>query len=175
MLIDVDTTVHATDEVSANIKLVFANGAKLTINSGVELTISGSLDAGVFQIFSYVDATSKVIISPSSCIYLYPEWWGAVSDGVTDCTAAFQAAVDCSDQNDGTTLLKKSIFLTGVKYLITGTITSKLGALFVGGGATGANPNMPTTIYHNSPYDLFVWMRAPDSPVCQTIRHLAAD
>jgi hypothetical protein len=50
-----------------------------------------------------------------SVLYIRPEWYGAVADGVTDCTAAIQAAYDSCDSPH----IK---FSTGT-YLVTDTIT----------------------------------------------------
>jgi hypothetical protein len=168
LVIDASVTLSIDETVPASVRLYFINGAKLTIATGKTLTINGKLDAGLFQIFA-LQGTGKVVIEPSACTYLLPEWWGAVADGTTDCTAAFQAAVDTSDRLAGTGehqyTYNKPIFLAGRRYKIAGTITSKQGALFIGQGPTGANAELCTSIYHDPPAypttgwdrNLFVW------------------
>src|SRR6185312_2574053 len=76
-------------------------GALLTVD-GVNLTINGPVQAGLYQIFNCVNggavqfsttndaaANARVIAVRE----LYPEWWGAKADGSHDDTAAIQAAL----------------------------------------------------------------------------------
>jgi hypothetical protein len=168
LVIDADVTLSSDEVVPTEVRLFFINGYKLTIATGKTLTINGKLDADLFQIFD-LQGTGKVVIHPSACANLLPEWWGAVANGTTDCTAAFQAAVDTSDRLAGTGehqyTYNKPIFLAGRRYRIAGTITSKQGALFIGQGPTGANAELCTSIYHDPPAypttgwdrNLFVW------------------
>ena len=68
----------------------FVNKAKLSIDSGITVTISGVIDASMHQIFS---GAGNVSLTAGSCEYVLPQWWGAVGDGSTNCTSAFNAAV----------------------------------------------------------------------------------
>lgn len=73
--------------LTANIKVL--SGQLISISTGQTLTINGSLDAGLYQIFSCA-GTGKVIYNGTK----YPQWWGAVANGTTDDHAAIQAAID---------------------------------------------------------------------------------
>ena len=76
--------------VPANICLKFDNGAMLSVASGKTLTINGGIEAGLWQIFA---GAGDVAGSPK-IEYVYPEWFGAVGDGITDDSASFQLAVN---------------------------------------------------------------------------------
>lgn len=54
------------------------------------LDIRGGLEAGKYQVFSA--NPGKVVIGKGKLDKILPQWWGAVTDGVTDCAAAIQAA-----------------------------------------------------------------------------------
>jgi hypothetical protein len=78
--------------VPANLTLKLAHGAVLTIATGKTLTINGSLDAGLYPIFSFT-GTGKVIFGSGSIKAALPQWCGATGDGTTDDTAALNATV----------------------------------------------------------------------------------
>lgn len=63
------------------------------------LYISGGLQAGEYQIFAA--APGKVAFGPGAVDAVKPEWWGAVPDGVTDCSQAIQAAFNSLPLNNG--------------------------------------------------------------------------
>jgi hypothetical protein len=77
--------------IPSNICLNFICGAILSPNSGVTITINGSVKTGLYQIFS--GSGSVVGIGT-----VYPEWWGAKPDNSTDCSNAFDSAYNCISQ-----------------------------------------------------------------------------
>lgn len=90
----IDDNVTLTD----NFELEVPKGATFVLTAAKTFTIQSSLKAGLYQIFSgagTVDLDNAVINE------IYPQWWGAVGDGTTDCTAAIQAAIDSLDSTHG--------------------------------------------------------------------------
>ena len=73
----------------------FVNEAKLSVDSGITVTISGVIDAGMYHIFS---GAGNTYLNAGSCERVLPQWWGAVGDDSTDCTAAFNAALSAADK-----------------------------------------------------------------------------
>ena len=76
--------------VNSNIHLIARRGAIITIATAKTLTINGSLDAGLYQIFSCTGTGKVVWNNPQKPNVA---WWGPTADGVTDDSAAFQAAI----------------------------------------------------------------------------------
>ncbi|MFA5025403.1 MAG: hypothetical protein WC503_02780 [Candidatus Shapirobacteria bacterium] len=110
----------------ANINLKMERGAVLTIATGVTVTINGSLDAGLYQIFSCT-GTGKVVYAGLK----YPEWWGAKNDsGTTDCTEATAAAV----LNGGVT---EFLAPNGGWYKLTAAVPVSVAGTRINGNLTG--------------------------------------
>ena len=63
-----------------NITLRFERGAILSLDSGVNVTIAGEIEAGFQQIFSGPGRVEGNIMAR----FIYPQWWGAQGDGVAD-------------------------------------------------------------------------------------------
>ena len=82
--IDLDVTLTSP-------KVKVQPGVPFAISTTKTLTINGDLDAGNYQIFSCA-GTGKVAFGATAAGDINPFWWGAVADGATDCTAAFNAA-----------------------------------------------------------------------------------
>lgn len=71
-------TYLVSSNCTINGQLIFAQGAKLNISSGVTVTIKGEITAGRYQIF---DGDGSLVITNN---VIYPEWFGAKNDGTTD-------------------------------------------------------------------------------------------
>ena len=84
--------------VPAGVEVVFQQGGLLSIDTGITFTINGSLDAGLYQIFS---GAGSVSLAAGSSERVLPQWWGAIGDGSTDCTAAIQAAINAASAAGG--------------------------------------------------------------------------
>lgn len=90
--------ISANATLGAGVTLNFNAGGRLSIDNGLTLYIQGSVVASPgLQIFAG-SGVVKFGASPSTgsrtaLTEIYPEWWGARADGVTDCTAAVAAAI----------------------------------------------------------------------------------
>jgi len=64
--------------VPATVHLMVGRGGTFTIANGVTLTINGTIEAGLYQIFSLV-GTGTVVFGTGVITEVYPEWWGATA------------------------------------------------------------------------------------------------
>ena len=77
--------------VPSNVHLRFQTGALLVITPGATATINGPLEAGLFQIFA---GTGLVNFKGGIIKEVYPQWWGAKGDGITNDTRAVQQSIN---------------------------------------------------------------------------------
>lgn len=77
--------------------VMLLNGAKLKPAAGVVITIGGTLNAPLAQIFD-TSLGGTIVIDPSSDTWGHPEWWGAVTNTGVDCYAALMACHTASRQ-----------------------------------------------------------------------------
>lgn len=75
--------------IPESVNLKFLRCGMLSPESGVTLTVNSTIDAGLWQIFGGIGT----VIGTPQIPYIYPEWFGAVGDGITDDVAAVQAAL----------------------------------------------------------------------------------
>ena len=95
--------------IPANVALVMKMGALLTINTVVTLTINGPFEAGLYQVFNCI-GTGVVTFGSGSVTEVYPEWFGAIGDGVTDDRIFINAAIDSISTNGGRLYFSKNIY-----------------------------------------------------------------
>lgn len=62
----------------------------ITISSGKTLTINGSLQVGLYQIFS---GTGTVVFGNNSVKKVFPQWWGGLPDSIYDQTTYIEKAI----------------------------------------------------------------------------------
>jgi hypothetical protein len=79
--------------VPTNVTLKVLRGALLHEADGTTLTINGSLEAGLYQVFSW-SGSGGVAFGAGTVKEVYPQWWGAKGDDSTDCTNSIQAAIN---------------------------------------------------------------------------------
>jgi hypothetical protein len=89
-LVITDNRIFAANK-TISVPLVFKSGGKFSINSGVTISINGSLEAPPERIF---DGAGKVNFQNSKTRRLPVEWWGATGQDSTDDAAAINAVVD---------------------------------------------------------------------------------
>ena len=98
LLIASAQTINSNLTVPSNVQLWFTNGGLLTINTGVTLTVNGSVSApAAQQIFGNVggpdSALGLVNFGNSSVPFVTPQWFGAKQDNATDDHRALTAAL----------------------------------------------------------------------------------
>ena len=108
-------TINTDITIPNNIELDFARNGRLIADTGVTITLNCGIRTGPWQIF---DGEGLIVGSPLVDA-VYPEWWGAVGDGVADDTAALQAAADFCFKSNSESLMLKTLRKT---YRITSTL-----------------------------------------------------
>lgn len=103
------TTIPIAEDLTipSNVALSFKKTGQLQPASGKTLTINGPIDSGIWQIFGGEGTTT---IGGTS-FPRYPQWFGAIGDGVADDTGPLQKALDCG----GTILLPRGRYLVSKK------------------------------------------------------------
>lgn len=100
--------VSTSFTVPSNVTLWFANGAKLSIDGGITVTINGPIDAGLYQILS----GAGVIAGDLKGTTILPQWWGVLGGaGLVDDAPAFQKCFDyVSIAGGGEVVMAKGIY-----------------------------------------------------------------
>lgn len=132
ILVDFADALTANATVPATMALKFMNGGSIT-TTGYTLTINGTMDAGLYQVFV---GTGTVSFGPASVTMVYPEWWGAKADDSTACSTAIQAAVDSfpAAVNFSSNAIGGTVRLSNGRYRIATKITIKRGITIIGSG-----------------------------------------
>ena len=95
----------------------FEPGAILTPSANVVITLTGNLEADLYQIFDLSASGSKITNTPTGQA-IKVEWWGATGDDSTDSATAVQQALNHLRLNGG-----KLEFAAGAKYVMGSVIT----------------------------------------------------
>jgi parallel beta-helix repeat protein len=115
--------------VPATIIPRFDPGAKFSVDTGITATILGDIEAGRQQIF---DGLGTVTFAGNSKLaHVYPEWWGAVADGTTDCTDAINAALTAAGTNGSAVLLGAGLYLITAALVVPEGVVVKGQGMFV--------------------------------------------
>lgn len=85
-------TLASNVTVTSNITLILTEGAILSPNNAVTLTINGPIQAPIEKIFG----TTGTITLTSKVVQAYPQWFGAVADGATSDRTAIQRTFNAS-------------------------------------------------------------------------------
>jgi hypothetical protein len=106
-------TWNINNNLTITNNIIIPQGAVLNVASGKTVTIRGSLNAGLYKIFS----GSGTVILASNIREAYPQWWGALGNGTEDDTIAIQSAINSLSSIGGT------VFFAPGHYKTTSTIT----------------------------------------------------
>jgi hypothetical protein len=82
LVVSQDVTVDADVTLPVNIEVSVINGALITVNAGVTLTINGALNAPMRQVFTYTGSGASVLFGRGIKMVI-PQWWGATGNGST--------------------------------------------------------------------------------------------
>lgn len=116
-------TVSSDLTVPSNIRLKFETGGVCEVTKGVTLTINGSLEAPLTQIFR---GAGKVVIGGGYMEKVYPQWWGAKAGDGEDDTSPIQAAIDSG----------RAVFFHGGRYDISSRLVIYSGSILEGALST---------------------------------------
>ena len=87
-------TVSTSVTIPSNIAVIIEQGAILSDDGGsANFTINGPFEHGLSKCFDWTGSGS-VSFGSGAVEQVYPEWWGAIADGTTDCASAIQAAIN---------------------------------------------------------------------------------
>lgn len=95
-------------DVTCSAPLFFAGGV-FSIAAGKTLTINGPVQAPPTQIFT---GSGTVAFGQGSISEVFPQWWGAVGDGVADDTAALTATFKSLQFTGGRVFFPKGTYLS---------------------------------------------------------------
>lgn len=110
LLIDEATLVDQNTVVPSTLSLWVIRTGYMYDSNDSNLTINGTLSAPDSQkIFNWT-GTGNVFIGGTSSREIYPEWWGAVADDVTDDYAAIQASIESLASGGGIIRFKKGTY-----------------------------------------------------------------
>jgi|GEM_PF-6093681 len=152
-------TYRIASSLKLSSRLVFSNGAVLSPDTGVTVTIAGLLEAGLFKIFTVGAGTISFASTNASyhALELIPQWWGAKGDGVTDDVEAIQAALNASSSQwvgivrlpPGTYLVSRSIQLRTRVSLVGSGVSTSLGVGYGGTTIMLANNSNTDVLFSN--------------------------
>ncbi len=95
LLVDQSLTGLTTQTCAAN-PIQFIPSGKLKPAAAQVITLSGRVESGMYQIFDTSTGGAGSIVTGPNTPAVYAEWFGAAGDGVTNDTAAIQAAISAT-------------------------------------------------------------------------------
>ncbi len=102
-----------TETSESTVNFLMENGFQANVTDSNPWTINGTFDSSLSKVFN-TSGAGAVVIGGATPI-LYPEFFGAISDGSTDNLASIQATHDSLPSTGGT------IYFSEGSYMITGT------------------------------------------------------
>ena len=126
LLITQNYTLTGANTLTAAVIVV--KGGSFTHSAGSTLTINGSFESGLYQVFSGFDA-GDVTFGAGSVKEVYPEWWGI--DGTAD-----DVQINCAIASIGTS--KGKVSLQAKTYQTVAAIANTVAAITIEGKGIGA-------------------------------------
>jgi len=108
--------------IPSNVCLKVDNGTILQIDNACVLEINGRFDAGLYQVFDCV-GNGKVIFGAQSIEGTYPQWFGAIGDGITDDSDSLINTCYSVSGIEGLVLIPSGTDLRITKSITTGPIS----------------------------------------------------
>lgn len=119
LVLDARTYVVTSSRTITN-DFVIPKGCLLNISSSQTLTITGYLEAGLYQIFS-----GSGVVRGFDATTVHPEWWGAVADGSTNDKPAIMAMFAYAEAKTSSAVDGCHIKFQPRKYAIASNLTYK--------------------------------------------------
>lgn len=138
------TLTSGAGTISAGV--LFLPGGSIDVQAGGSVTISGAVTADLHRIFYLSGGT---VAFSSRVPEVYPEWWGAKTDG-SDGAAGLQAAIDSG---------AKKVRLSSGRYLYkTGLVTAaECGQTLTGNGPGATVLSFEPDSYYGTGNDTALW------------------
>lgn len=120
-----DTLLVVTDAQTLIASTVVTNPIYVAPGGSIEalsgtVTISAPFTAGLYECLG---GAGSFVFSSGTIQEVYPEWWGAVADGVTDCLSACQKTAASIATIGGTLTLTSGTYLLSDSWNITSSNT----------------------------------------------------
>lgn len=129
--------------IPQNITLQFLRGGSLFFeNDSVRVTIENEIQAGLYQIFD-----GRGHVSMRNTREVYPQWWGAVGDGITDDSRAINRAINALPYQGGVVTLP---YGQKGRYAIDNTVLIRKTGVRIVGKGTGVIGSQPRLICNNT-------------------------
>lgn len=125
--------------IPANVALRITGGGQIAIPSGMILTINGAFEAPLRQVFT----GSGGVRWGSHVATVYPQWWGAKMDGVTDDHKTIQAAIDSFKSHNRTNITHAGIVEITGGARVDSTLLIEFNAVTLRGQGWGSSSDPP--------------------------------
>lgn len=125
--------------IPANVALKVTGGGQIAVPPAMTLTINGAFEAPLRQVFTGGGAVRW----GSHVATVYPQWWGAKMDGVTDDHKAIQAAIDSFKSHNRTNIMHAGIVEITGGARIDSTLLIEFNAVTIMGQGWGSSIDPP--------------------------------
>lgn len=119
LVIDANATLSSSLVVDKEVSLEFISGYQITIPNGYTLTINGTINAGLYQIFTDNTTNKNGVMGDPHIEYVFPEWWGAARNVVADSSTAIIQAVKFAQNSY---FNRKTIFFSAGIYYVNSPV-----------------------------------------------------